>query len=90
MDLPKQDVLIHYDEDNGELVFYAVDLDATAFLRRSSFGGIRPTVDELRELGPEEALRRVGGTVLGILDLGSQVKLGITSATTRRSDQDES
>ena len=77
LDIPKQDVLVHYDEDAGVLVFYAVDTARTGGLRASSFGGIRPTIDEMRELPSAEAMRRVGGTVLGILDMSSQVKTGI-------------
>ena len=77
----KEDVLVHYDEASGELVFFTVPATSTSRLRASSFGGIRPTVEELRELPPAEALRRVGGTVLGLLDLSSTTKLGITGGT---------
>lgn len=81
---PKEDVLVHYDEHRGELVFFTVSAEATATLRRSGFGGIRPTVEELQALPPSDAMRRVGGTVLGLLDLSSSVQLGIT----RSSQQD--
>ena len=80
MDLPKHDVLVHYDEGNAELVFYAIDSNATVALRSKFFGGIRPTVAELRALQPDEAMRRVGGTVLGVLDLGAREKIGIATS----------
>ncbi len=75
---PKQDVIVHYDEQSGELAFYTVSSAATESLRRSSFGGVRPSVEELRFVQPSEAMLRVGGTVLALLDLSSGVKLGIT------------
>jgi len=83
MPRPKQDVLLHYDEEKSELVFYTVPAEASAGLRASSFGGIRPSVAELRSLEPQEAMRRVGGTVLALIDLSSQQKLGITSELTQ-------
>lgn len=76
---PKEDVLVHYDESAGEIVFFSIPSQAIEGLRASGFGGIRPQVEELRALPPEEAMRRVGGTVLALLDLSSKVKLGITS-----------
>jgi len=86
---PKQDVLVHYDEDAGELVFYTVPTSATGTLRAKSFGGVRPPVEELRALDATEAMRRVGGTVLAFLDLSSTVKLGITAHITDRVRDDE-
>ena len=86
---PKQDVLVHYDEMSGELVFFTVPTAATADLRESSFGGIRPTVGELRELVHGEAMRRVGGTVLALLDLSSTTKLGITGSSATDLPNDE-
>lgn len=79
---PKEDVLVHYDEDEGELVFYAVPSISTVGLRAKSFDGVRPPVSDLQALEPNEAMRRVGGTVLAILDLSSTVKLGITKELT--------
>lgn len=74
---PKEDVLIHYDEESSEIVFFTVPARRAESLRSSALGGIRPTVDELHALDPTEAMRRVGGTVLALLDLSSKVKLGI-------------
>jgi hypothetical protein len=76
---PKEDVLVHYDESSGELVFFTVPTGMTASLRENAFGGIRPNVTELKALDSAEAMRRVGGTVLSLIDLSSQSKLGITS-----------
>ena len=76
---PKEDILVHYDEEAGELVFYTVPTTSTGGLLSKSFGGVRPPVSDLQALEPTEALRRVGGTVLALLDLSSKEKLGITN-----------
>lgn len=76
---PKEDILVHFDEEAGGLVFYTVPTSATGGLRDTSFGGIRPSVSELQVLEPTEALHRVGSTVLALLDLSSIKKLGLTA-----------
>lgn len=85
----KEDVLIHYDEESGDVVFYAVPSSRTASLRQSSFDGIRPNVEEMRALPATEAMRRVGGTVLALLDLSSTEKLGITEEFMARANDDD-
>lgn len=74
---PKEDVLVHYDEESGEIVFYTVPTSSTGELRAKAFGGVRPTVQELQAFEPTDALRRIGGTVVALLDLSSQTKLGL-------------
>ncbi|WP_227816737.1 hypothetical protein [Nitrogeniibacter aestuarii] len=86
---PKEDILVHYDEEAGELVFYTVPTSATGGLRDKSFGGIRPSVSELQVLEPTEALYRVGGTVLALLDLSSIKKLGLTIEFMSRSNEND-
>ena len=85
---PKEDVLVHYDERRGELIFFTVTAEATSGLRQSAFGGVRPSVEELRELPAPEAMRRVGGTVLALLDLSSLAKLGIGSNGPSHADRE--
>lgn len=86
---PKEDILVHYDEEAGELVFYTVPTNATGRLRDNSFGGIRPSVSELQVLEPTEALCRVGGTVLALLDLSSIKKLGLTTEFMSRANEND-
>ncbi|MEJ8840459.1 hypothetical protein [Ramlibacter sp. AN1133] len=86
---PKEDVLVHYDEDSGELVIYTVPSSSTAEVRAKGFGGVRPAVDELRALDAAEAMRRIGGAVLGLLDLSSTDKLGIAAHPTIGAKGDE-
>jgi hypothetical protein len=86
---PKEDVLVHYDEESGELVFFTVPASSSASIRESAFGGVRPSVAELRSLDPAEAMRRVGGTVLAFLDLSSKTKLGIAKQLDEKESGDE-
>jgi hypothetical protein len=86
---PKEDVLVHYDEELGELVFFTVPTSSTGQLRAKAFGGVRPPVSELQALEPTEAMRRVGGTVLAFLDLSSNEKLGITIEFMAKANEDD-
>ncbi|GLT23454.1 hypothetical protein GCM10007933_29200 [Zoogloea oryzae] len=86
---PKEDILVHYDEEAGELVFYTVPTSATGGLRDKSFGGIRPSVSKLQVLEPTEALYRVGGAVLALLDLSSIKKLGLTTEFMSRANEND-
>lgn len=86
---PKEDILVHYDEEAGELVFYTVPTASTGGLRAKSFGGVRPPVSDLQALEPTEALRRVGGTVLALLDLSNKEKLGITKEFMANANDDD-
>ncbi len=76
---PKEDLLIHYDESSGEMVFFTVASLKTTEIRADSFGGVRPTVEELQALPARDALQRIGATVVGLLDLSSTEKIGITA-----------
>lgn len=86
---PKEDVLVHYDEKLGELVFYTIPTSSTGELRAKAFGGVRPPVSQLQALEPQEAMRRVGGTVLAFLDLSSKEKLEITKEFMANENEDE-
>ena len=41
---PKEDVLVHYDECRGELVFFTLTAETTSGLRQGAFGGVRPSL----------------------------------------------
>lgn len=86
---PKEDILVHYDEEAGELIFYTVPTASTGSLRANSFGGVRPAVSDLQALEPTEAIYRVGGSVLALLDLSSTEKLGITKEFIPRAIDDD-
>ncbi|MDO9007100.1 MAG: hypothetical protein Q7U80_02655 [Thiobacillus sp.] len=70
-------------------MFYTIPTTSTGSLRAKSFGGIRPPVSDLQALEPTEAMYRVGGTVLALLDLSSTEKLGISKEFMSRANDDD-
>jgi hypothetical protein len=73
----KRDLLIHYDEDRGVVVFHSVPTAGTAKIRSESFDGVQPPVDYYQSLPPDEAEMMLGGLVFSLIDLNSHKKIGI-------------
>lgn len=77
MAIGKRDLLIHYDEDRGELIFHSVPTEKTGDLRANSFDGVRPEVAFYQELPPDEAEQVLGRLVFSLIDLNSTKKIGV-------------
>lgn len=77
MTMEKRDLLIHYDEQRGELVFHSVPTSGTIELRAKSFDGVRPDVSYFKELAPDEAEQALGRLVFSLIDLNSSKKIGV-------------
>lgn len=77
MAIGKRDLLIHYDEERGELIFHSVPVEDTVELRANSFDGVRPEVSFFRELPADEAEKALGRLVFSVVDLNSGSKIGI-------------
>lgn len=77
MAIGKRDLLIHYDEDRGELIFHSVPVEGTVAVRANSFDGVRPEVSFLRGLPPDEAEQSMGRLVFSLIDLNSAKQIGI-------------
>jgi hypothetical protein len=75
--MEKRDLLLHYDEERGELVFHSVPAAATVELRAKSFDGVRPEVSYFKGLSPAEAEQAMGRLVFSLVDLNSSKKIGI-------------
>jgi hypothetical protein len=60
----KRDILIHFDEEKGELIFYTVSVDDTKNIREKEFDGARIDVPFLSEKNAET--KSTGETRLGI------------------------
>jgi hypothetical protein len=75
--MDKRDVLIHYDEESGEIIFHSVLSSETRELRAKSFGGVRPEVSYFKALSPDEAEQALGRLVFHLVDLNSNAKIGI-------------
>lgn len=73
----KRDIVIHYDEDQGKVIFYSAVVELTAAIRADAFDGVSPTVDEMRKGTPEEAEQRLGRLVFSLLDLGAIKRIGV-------------
>ncbi len=75
--MEKRDLLIHYDEDRGEIVFHSVPSSQTSDLRENSFDGVRPEVSYFKGLSPDEAEQALGRLVFSLVDLNSSKEIGI-------------
>ena len=75
--MEKRDLIIHYDEERGEIVFHSVPSSETKELRSNSFDGVRPEVSYFKELSPDEAEQALGRLVFSLVDLNSSSKIGI-------------
>jgi len=73
----KCDVLVHFDEEKNDVVFYTVEQSKTAAIRSSEFDGVRVDVPHFKEIPPEEAERSLGYTVFSLLDTFSKKKIGV-------------
>ena len=75
--MDKRDLVIHYDEERGEVIFHSVPSSDTKELRSKSFDGVRPEVSYFKELSPDEAEQALGRLVFSLVDLNSNTKIGI-------------
>jgi len=75
--MEKRDLVIHYDEDRGEIVFHSLPSDETKELREKSFDGVRPEVSYFKGLAPDEAEQALGRLVFSLVDLNSETKIRI-------------
>ena len=73
----KRDLLIHYDEENQQFIFYMVGINETAALRAEAFDGVRPDVAFFKEKTPDEAEKTMGSMVFAGLDHGSINRVNI-------------
>jgi len=73
----KHDLLIHYDEERGELIFHSVPVEGTVDLRAQSFDGVRPEIAFFQDLLADEAEQALGRLVFSLIDLNSAKKIGI-------------
>lgn len=75
--MEKRDLIIHYDEERGEIIFHSVPSHETIDLRSKSFDGVRPEVSYFKALSPDEAEQALGGLVFSLVDLNSERKIEI-------------
>jgi hypothetical protein len=73
----KRDLLIHYDEESGKLIFYSTSTASTVAIRDKGFDGVCPEVEYFKGMPSDEAEMKLGGLVFSLLDLGSIKKIRI-------------
>jgi hypothetical protein len=73
----KRDLVIHFDEQLGKVIFYSTDVENTAAIRAKEFDGVCPEVAILREGSADEAEMKLGRLVFSLIDLNSATKIGI-------------
>jgi hypothetical protein len=75
--MEKRDLIVHYDEESGKIIFHSVPSSETKDLRSKSFDGVRPEVSYFKDLSPDEAEQALGRLVFSLIDLNSKTKIGI-------------
>ena len=73
----KRDILLHFDEEAGEIIVYTVDSEAVADIRRREFDGARSDIKWFQEQTPDEAEKALGSMVFSVIDGFSHQKIGI-------------
>lgn len=71
-----RDIIIHYDEANGKIVCSTIEHSSTASLLAQALP-LETSVETLKAKDPDEAERVMGAAILALLDLSSQIKIGI-------------
>lgn len=73
----KRDLVVHYDELLGKIIFYSTDVENTAAIRAKEFDGMAPEVAFFREQPADDAEKSLGRLVFSLIDLNSQTKICI-------------
>ena len=73
----KRDVLLHFDEEAGEIIFYTVDSESVAEIRQREFDGARSEVKWFQEQSADEAEKALGSMVFSLIENFSLQKIGI-------------
>lgn len=75
MSSDKRSLVLHYDEENDQIVFFSVPASEALALRKDS--GSEIPLSEFRAVSPDEAERRVGEGVFHMFDCFAVRKTGI-------------
>ncbi len=73
----KRDLLVHFDEETNELVFYTISESKAVAVRTGEFDGARVDIPYYKEMTPDEAERALGETVFSLIDAFSKRRTGI-------------
>ena len=73
----KRDVLLHFDEEAGEIIFYTVDSDSVSEIRKREFDGARSDIKWFQDQSEDNAEKALGAMVFSAIDCFSCQKIGI-------------
>ncbi len=73
----KRDVLLHFDEDSEEIIFYTVDSELLADIRSREFDGARSDIKWFQEQSADEAEKALGSMAFSLMESFSEKKIGI-------------
>ena len=73
----KRDVLLHFDEERGEIIFYTVDSKRIEGIRNQEFDGARSDIEWFQSKDPGEAEKALGSMVFSLIDTFSKKIIGI-------------
>jgi len=73
----KRDVLIHFDEDGEEIIFYTVDSVSIEKIRKREFDGARSGIKWFKDKDPDEAENYLGSMIFSLIDTFSDKKIMI-------------
>lgn len=73
----KRDILIHFDEEENELILYSVAVEDTGEIRAKEFDGARLDIPYFLEMSADDAERDLGKTVFSLIDTFSYKKTEI-------------
>ncbi len=73
----KRDILLHFDEEMGEIIFYTVDAERVAEIRQREFDGARSDINWFQEQTADEAEKALGAMVFSLIESFSLKKIGI-------------
>jgi len=73
----KRDILLHFDEEKEEIVFYTVDSEILTEIRNQEFDGARSDIKWFQEQSADEAEKALGSMAFSLMDSFSKKKLGI-------------
>jgi hypothetical protein len=73
----KRDILLHFDEETDEIIFYTVDSGSVAEIRKREFGGARSDIQWFQQQTADEAEKALSSMVFALIETFSLKKIGI-------------
>ncbi len=73
----KRDILLHFDEDREEIIYFTVDSKSIESVRNREFDGAKSDIKWFQDKDPDEAEKALGSMVFSLIDAFSMKKIAI-------------